>query len=88
MAHSDSDIKPRPSWEEAQEAINSGRFGPRTLLNRLAVGNIERDHKRMGVEGCGISSSDVNHEVYGAVAWAMQHNLDTLFVLSYLGGAQ
>jgi hypothetical protein len=80
------DIKARPEWAEVQVEIDRGTFGPRALLNRMAAERIAQSMEDMGCEGCGISSSDINHEVYGAVSWAMQHNLDRDYVWGYLGG--
>ena len=57
-------------WSEAMNAWHTGRFGDRDLIRRLAVEALESDIP----DGCGISSSDINHTVYGAIAWGIRYN--------------
>lgn len=69
---------PAIPWDEAMEAWQSGRFGDPQELRRLACASLEND------EGCGISSSDINHTIYGAVAWGIRYDLPAEQVQAFL----
>ena len=61
------------TWDEFREALFAGTFGDPDILRRLAADSIERDLVAIGAEGCGISSSDINHVLYGAIAWGIRY---------------
>lgn len=67
-------------WADAMEAWQSGRFGDPQELRRLAVARLCDTIP----DDCGISSSDINHTIYGAMAWGIRYNLPAEQVQAFL----
>lgn len=55
-------------WKEVMDDVGAGKYGPWHMVRDLAVEALEEDHRAIGREGeYGISSSDINHTIYGMV---------------------
>jgi len=64
-------------WDEVMDRVRDGEFGDWHDLRRKATGSLI---ELMGPDsGHGISSSDINHTIYGAVARGIHYGCEPVF---------
>lgn len=76
---------PDATWEQAYAVLDSGVWGDAISLRTKALRSLERDFEQMGEAGIhGITTSDINHTLYGAMKCTLSYGGSREDLLSYL----
>lgn len=73
------------TWEQAYAVLESGAWGEQITLRTAALRSCERDLAEFGMDGVhGITTSDINHVLYGAMKITLRYGGSRDDLLSYL----